>query len=89
MPQPVDPSDQEPSKASTAVRKVGRVLRASLLVIVSVFATLFLLANTGSVEVNYIVGQAEAPLFLALALALLLGMLITLIAMGVSKLRNR
>lgn len=92
-----DPADKSPAThdehsktaaAASAARSVGRGIRTVLLIAVTVFATVFLLANSKSVEVNYLFGSAETPLFVALAVALILGALITLMAVGLRKMRR-
>lgn len=60
-----------------------------LYVAIAVITTIFLLSNSQSVEVNYLFGSAETPLFLALGIALVLGVLLTLGAVGIWKVRHR
>lgn len=67
---------------------MGRGIKTVLLIAVSVIATVFLLSNSQTVEVNYLFGTAETPLFLALAIAMILGALIAFAVVGFSKVRR-
>lgn len=83
MPQP---------KAHTKAPKsgsVGRTIRTVIYVVIAVITTIFLVSNSQTVEVNYIFGTAQTPLFLALGIALILGVLLTLGAFGIWKVRHR
>jgi uncharacterized integral membrane protein len=59
-----------------------------LLIAITVLATIFLLSNSQSVEVNYLFGTAQTPLFVALGLAMILGVLLTLAVVGILRVRR-
>jgi len=62
-------------------------LKTLLYVVVAVITTVFLLINSQTVEVNFLFATAEVPLFVALAVALVLGVLLALGAVGMRKVR--
>lgn len=88
--QPSDraPEPQHPAKASRA-STVGRTLRTVFYVLIAVLTTIFLLSNSDHVRVNYIFGSAYTPLFVALGIAMILGALLVLGAVGIWKVRHR
>jgi uncharacterized integral membrane protein len=59
-----------------------------VLIAITVLATIFLLSNSQSVEVNYLFGTAQTPLFVALGLAMILGVLLTLAVVGILRMRR-
>jgi uncharacterized integral membrane protein len=87
-PGPAESKASTPSKAGQAARQVGRGVRAVLLIAITVLATIFLLSNSQSVEVNYLFGTAQTPLFVALGLAMILGVLLTLAVVGILRVRR-
>jgi lipopolysaccharide assembly protein A len=51
--------------------------RTAGMVILAVLITLFAVLNTGSVEVNWILGKSEAPLIIVIVISLLVGIVLT------------
>lgn len=86
-PKPKSETTPEPTQAPKASvgQSIGRSIKTLLYIVVAVVTTIFLLANTQSVEVNYIFGTVESPLFLALGIAVILGVLLTLGAVAIRK----
>jgi uncharacterized integral membrane protein len=55
--------------------------RTGALVVLAVLITAFAVENTGSVRVKSILGSGEAPLIVVIVISLLVGVLITYLAM--------
>lgn len=87
-PQPPEPRKQPSPKPSRAAG-LGRGVRTVVYIAIAVITTIFLLSNSQSVEVNFIFGTAQTPLFLALGVALILGALLALGGVGIYKVRHR
>ena len=62
--------------ADGAPRKEGRSWRFYVLIVAMIVLTIFVLLNSQEVEVDFLVGQTNAPLIVALLLAGGLGALI-------------
>jgi uncharacterized integral membrane protein len=65
---------QDEQKARPSRREQAR--RAALLIL-AVAITAFAVLNLGEVKVNWIVGSGKAPLIIVIAIALLVGVLLT------------
>jgi uncharacterized integral membrane protein len=83
-PEPSAVTGRQPSRKPN----VGRGLKTLLYVVVAVITTAFLLINSQTVEVNFLFATVEVPLFVALAVALVLGVLLALGAVGMRKVRS-
>jgi uncharacterized integral membrane protein len=66
--------EQHESKAHPSRREQGR--RAALIILAALI-TAFAVLNLGDVKVNWIVGSGRAPLIIVIAVALLVGVLLT------------
>ena len=66
--------EQHESKARSSRREQ---LRRAALLVLAVAITAFAVLNVGEVKVNWIVGSGKAPLIIVIAIALLVGVLLT------------
>jgi uncharacterized integral membrane protein len=66
--------EQHESKARSSRREQ---LRRAALLFLAVAITAFAVLNLGEVKVNWIVGSGKAPLIVVIAIALLVGVLLT------------
>lgn len=57
-----------------------RIIRLILLLVIGVSGLAFAALNTGEIEINYYLGRWQTPLVLALALAVVLGALLGILA---------
>ncbi|HTR89365.1 MAG TPA: LapA family protein [Solirubrobacteraceae bacterium] len=62
-------------------RGTRETARTAVLVILAALITAFAVQNTGSVRVKWILGSGEAPLIVVIVISLLVGALITYLAM--------
>ena len=69
-------------------RTIGFTLAAALLVFVTVVLVLFVVFNTQTVQISLVFGNVEAPLVLALVIALVLGALVIGLALLALKARR-
>jgi uncharacterized integral membrane protein len=88
---PKDPSapatqPAHPSNGSSRASDVGRSLKTAAYVAIAVVATIFLLRNSQSVEVDFVFTSVEVPLFLVLLATLIVG---AVLALGAQGLRHR
>jgi uncharacterized integral membrane protein len=72
---------QPPAPAAPKRRRRDRA-RLALAIIVAVVATLFVAKNTRRVTIDWIVTKTDAPLILALGVAVLLGAALGALAVG-------
>ena len=75
----------KPARTASSGRDAARTLKTVGYVVLAVIATIFLLRNAQSVEVDFVFASLEVPLFLVLIAALLLG---AVLALGISGLRR-
>jgi uncharacterized integral membrane protein len=80
------PEPAGPSPAPSQRSDLGRSLKTAAYVAVAVVATIFLLRNSQSVEVDFVFTSVEVPLFLILLVTLLVG---AVLALGAHGLRQR
>jgi uncharacterized integral membrane protein len=66
-------TDVQPSSPAPARRSRRDRVRLALAIVVAVVATLFVARNTRHVTIDWIVTKSDAPLILALGIAVLLG----------------
>lgn len=89
MPQEPPAPAPEPAGPAPAPKQrsdLGRSLKTAAYVAVAVVATIFLLRNSQSVEVDFVFTSVEVPLFLVLLVTLLVG---AVLALGAQGLRHR
>jgi len=63
-------------------------MRTALLLILAVIATVFAVLNTGSVQVNWIVGKSSAPLIIVIVVSALAGIVITYLGERITRKRR-
>jgi uncharacterized integral membrane protein len=84
---------QEPAAPATGGRTrsatVLRSVRTTAWVVLAVLTTVFLLGNSQTVEVNFLLATVQTPLFVALSVALILGIVLALGAVGLRRVRTR
>lgn len=77
-----------PGRTRRTGRTIGFTLAAALLVFVTVVLVLFVVFNTQTVQISLVFGNVEAPLVLALVIALVLGALVIGLALLALKARR-
>jgi uncharacterized integral membrane protein len=75
-------TDVQPSSPAPARRSRRDRVRLALAIVVAVVATLFVARNTRHVTIDWIVTKTDAPLILALGVAVLLGAALGALAVG-------
>lgn len=80
------PEGDGAAAASSRRADIGRNVRTIAYVALAVFVTIFLLRNAQTVEVDFVFGSVEVPMFVVLIVTLLLG---AVLALGAQGLRHR
>ena len=88
QPQPQQEPQQQPGRRPAPGRAsdFARSLKTAAYVVVAVVTTIFLLRNSQSVDVDFVVTSVSVPLFLVLLITLILG---AVLALGAQGLRSR
>ena len=84
QPQPQQEPQQQPGRRPAPGRAsdFARSLKTAAYVVVAVVTTIFLLRNSQSVDVDFVVTSVSVPLFLVLLITLILGAVLALGAQG-------
>ena len=80
------PEGEGAAAASSRRADIGRNVRTIAYVALAVFVTIFLLRNAQTVEVDFVLGSVEVPMFVVLIVTLMLG---AVLALGAQGLRHR